>query len=113
MTIEKKTAADARSAARLDQVRANVTDRQIQRQLDEEGFGSGSDISGSYPSPRTVRLTLKLTQEEIAAKFRIPVGTWRNWEQHRVRIEPAGQALLWIMWREPEAALRALQRDAA
>ena len=33
--------------------------------------------------PRTLRRALRLTQEEFAARYRIPVGTLRDWEQGR------------------------------
>ena len=41
------------------------------------------------------------------------VAKLRNWEQNRVAMEPATIALMRILAREPEAALRALRpRDA-
>jgi putative transcriptional regulator len=49
-----------------------------------------------------------MTQERFAEAIRVPVATLRNWEQHRVEPDPAAKALLWILHREPEAALRAL-----
>jgi putative transcriptional regulator len=48
----------------------------------------------------------------MAALLRVPVGTLRNWEQNRFSIDPAVQALLLVLYREPEAALRALGRAA-
>jgi len=50
------------------------------------------------PSPATVRRHLKLTQKDIAALAGVPVATWRNWEQGRVR----------VIWRELDAVRRAL-----
>ena len=41
------------------------------------------------------------------------VAKLRNWEQNRVAMEPATIALMRILAREPEAALRALRRHAA
>jgi putative transcriptional regulator len=38
----------------------------------------------------------------------IPLATLRNWEQARVEPDPAARALLRILDREPQAALRAL-----
>jgi putative transcriptional regulator len=35
------------------------------------------------PRIRTLRRALKLTQEEFAARYHIPVGTLRHWEQGR------------------------------
>jgi putative transcriptional regulator len=32
---------------------------------------------------RLIRRALRLTQEEFAARYRIPLGTLRDWEQNR------------------------------
>ena len=44
--------------------------------------------------------------EGFANTLGIPVATLRNWEQNRVAMEPATIALMRILAREPEAALR-------
>ena len=54
-----------------------------------------------------------MSQREFADTLGVPVATLRNWEQNRVAMEPATIALMRILAREPEAALRALRRDAA
>jgi putative transcriptional regulator len=54
------------------------------------------------PSTRTLRRALGLTQEEFAARFQIPIGTLRDWEQGRA--EPDQTA---------RACLRAIAGDAA
>lgn len=33
------------------------------------------------PNPRRIRERLKLTQEQFAAQFEVPLGTLRDWEQ--------------------------------
>jgi putative transcriptional regulator len=60
------------------------------------------------PSPATIRRRLGMTQEQFAATIRVPLATLRNWEQGRVQPDPAARALLTVIEREPEAALRAL-----
>jgi putative transcriptional regulator len=50
-----------------------------------------------------------MTQAELSALLHVPLGTLRNWEQNRFSIDPAVQALLLVLYREPEAALRALR----
>ncbi len=44
---------------------------------------------GRFPSPlppsRIIRRALGLTQEEFAARYRIPLGTLRDWEQQSTR----------------------------
>ena len=64
-------------------------------------------------SPWYIRKRLGMSQREFANTLGIPVATLRNWEQNRVAMEPATIALMRILAREPEAALRALGRRAA
>jgi putative transcriptional regulator len=61
---------------------------------------------------KLVRERLRMTQTELAALLHVPLGTLRNWEQKRFSIDPAVQALLVVLYREPEAALRALRHAA-
>jgi len=63
------------------------------------------------PSPKVVRQALGLSQEEFAARFRIPVGTLRDWEQGRVEPDQAARAYLMVIARIPDAVSKAL--DAA
>lgn len=64
-------------------------------------------------SPRGLRVRLGMTQPEMAAALGIPLGTWRNWEQGRVSLEPAAVALLRVVSRAPDAALAALSPPEA
>jgi putative transcriptional regulator len=61
--------------------------------------------------PRTVTLRrlLKLSQEEFAARFHIPAGTLRDWEQGRCEPDAAARAYLRVIAREPEMVRRALE----
>jgi len=63
------------------------------------------------PNPKVVRRALGLSQEEFAARFRIPVGTLRDWEQRRVEPDQAARAYLMVIARIPDAVSKAL--DAA
>ena len=79
----------------------------------------GEDPDSPRPAGRlvvpaaAVRAKLGMTQPAFAELIGIPVGTLRNWEQDRVTPDPAARALLLILAREPEAALRALGGEAA
>jgi len=42
------------------------------------------------PRAKTLRRALGLTQEEFAARFQIPLGTLRDWEQGRAEPEAPG-----------------------
>jgi len=90
MAITKMTA-DAIKARPSRRNRAKIeatTEDDIRRQMIEDGENPDEEVFG------------------LVAKL-------RNWEQNRVAMEPATIALMRILAREPEAALRALRRRAA
>jgi putative transcriptional regulator len=55
-----------------------------------------------------IRTELKLSQAAFAAKFGIPPGTLRDWEQRRRSPEGPARVLLKVIKEEPEAVARAL-----
>jgi len=61
------------------------------------------------PQARVIRRALHLTQEEFAARYHIPVGTLRDWEQGRVEPDQPARAYLRAIAGDPEAVLRALE----
>ena len=60
------------------------------------------------PQARVIRRALGLSQEEFAARFRIPLGTLRDWEQGRKAPDAAAQAYLTVIGRNPNAVAEAL-----
>ena len=62
------------------------------------------------PNVRALRKKLKLTQEEFASRFRLPLGTIRDWEQGAHRPDMAAQVLLTVIANDPDAVTRALKR---
>jgi len=60
------------------------------------------------PRIKIIRRALRLSQEEFAARYRIPVGTLRDWEQGRYEPDAAARAYLHVIAREPEMVRRAL-----
>ena len=60
------------------------------------------------PDAKSVRTKVGLSQSEFAQLIGVKVATLRNWEQHRRQPTGPAAALLTIVEREPEAALRAL-----
>lgn len=50
---------------------------------------------------KRLRERLGLTQEEFAARYRIPVGTLRDWEQRRKLPDAPARAYLTIIARDP------------
>jgi putative transcriptional regulator len=61
------------------------------------------------PRAKLVRRALGLTQEEFAARFQIPLGTLRDWEQGAAEPDQAARAYLTVIGRDPDAVRRALR----
>lgn len=68
------------------------------------------------PQAKIIRRALGLSQEDFAARYQIPLGTLRDWEQGRVEPDQAARAYLKVIAREPETVREVLdqsrQRDA-
>lgn len=62
------------------------------------------------PRTKTLRRALGLTQEEFAARYRIPVGTLRDWEQGRTEPDRPARAYLRAIAGDAEGVWRALER---
>jgi putative transcriptional regulator len=60
------------------------------------------------PRVRTLRRALGLTQEEFAARYEIPLGTLRDWEQGRTEPDQPARAYLKVIASNPEEVSRAL-----
>lgn len=63
------------------------------------------------PRIKTMRRALGLTQEEFAARYHIPLGTLRDWEQGRTEPDQPARAYLTVIARDPEGVRRALQQS--
>jgi putative transcriptional regulator len=61
------------------------------------------------PRIKTLRHALRLTQEEFAARYRIPLGTLRDWEQGRSEPDQPARAYLTVIAHDPEGVRQALQ----
>ena len=60
------------------------------------------------PRVKIIRRALGLSQEDFAARFHIPLGTLRDWEQGRKVPDAAARAYLIVIGRNPEAVRQAL-----
>jgi putative transcriptional regulator len=88
-----------------------TTEDDIRRHAIEDGEDPDAPLAHhelTIPA-RAVREKLGLSQEAFAKALNIPVGTIRNWEQNRVKPDPAARALLLILYRQPKVALDALR----
>ena len=61
------------------------------------------------PRAKIVRRALGLSQEEFAARFHIPIGTLRDWEQGRKDPDAAARAYLVVIGKNPRAVAKALE----
>jgi putative transcriptional regulator len=66
------------------------------------------DAQPLTPRLKIIRRALGLTQEEFAARFQIPLGTLRDWEQGAKEPDRAARAYLRAIAGDPAAVLRAL-----
>jgi putative transcriptional regulator len=57
---------------------------------------------------KAIRRRLNLSQGQFSARFGIPVGTLRDWEQYRRVPEGPARVLLTVIAKEPKAVERAL-----
>jgi putative transcriptional regulator len=61
------------------------------------------------PRVKIIRRALGLTQEQFAARFRIPLGTLRDWEQGVAQPDQSARAYLTVIARDPDAVRKALE----
>ena len=83
-----------------------TTEQQIALQQREDDKEAMQDMA-RYA--RRVRGQLGLTQVELARRINVPQETIRNWEQEKRCPTGAARALLKVLDRAPEAALRILK----
>jgi putative transcriptional regulator len=72
-------------------------------------------LAGMKQTPRLkiIRRALGLTQEEFAARYQIPLGTLRDWEQGAAEPDQAARAYLRAIAGDPAAVQNALQAPPA
>ena len=63
------------------------------------------------PRTKTLRRALGLTQEAFAARYHIPLGTLRDWEQGRTEPDQPARAYLTVIARDPDRILRMLNAE--
>jgi putative transcriptional regulator len=61
------------------------------------------------PRTKTMRRALGLTPEAFAARYRIPLGTLRDWEQGTAEPDQTARAYLAVIARDPDMVLRTLE----
>lgn len=93
--FDAMTEAERREAARSDPDAQPITPDNVGRMK-------------RTPQVKVIRRALALSQEEFSARFHIPLGTLRDWEQGRKDPDAAARAYLVVIGRDPEAVRAAL-----
>lgn len=114
--IVRKTLAQIRAegGGRFDKEKFDsFTDADIERMIDEDpDLAPRTETLLSYFEARDVRAKLGLSQQKFAKKLGLPLAMVRRWERDGTPVAPVVQALLRILDRIPEPALRALDEPA-
>jgi putative transcriptional regulator len=74
-----------------------------------------SDLKRMWRTPQVkiIRRALGLTQEEFSARYRIPLGTLRDWEEGRTEPDQPATAYLRVIAAEPTTTAKALEQSAS
>jgi putative transcriptional regulator len=91
-----------------------MTDEEILKAALSDPDAQPLDVSRLKPVPRvrSLRLGLRLTQEEFSERYHIPVGTLRDWEQGRSVPDAPARAYLEVIAAQPEMVAKAFERAA-
>lgn len=65
------------------------------------------------PRVKVMRRALQLTQEEFSARYHIPIGTLRDWEQGCSEPDQPAKAYLKVIAADPQRTAEALAKGAA
>ncbi|HEX5226772.1 MAG TPA: helix-turn-helix domain-containing protein [Bryobacteraceae bacterium] len=81
--------------------RAALADPDAQPLTDADGMKA-------VPRVKIIRRALRLTQEEFSERYRVPLGTLRDWEQGRSEPDQPTRAYLTVIARNPKGIARML-----
>ena len=93
--LDAMTEQEIEAAARSDPDAQPLTKKQLNRMR-------------RIPFAKHVRWMVGLSQLEFATRYHIPIGTLRDWEQGRTKLDQAARAYLTVIVRKPEAVREAL-----
>ena len=94
--LDAMTLAEKHAAALSDPDNRSLTDADMKRMK-------------RTPRAKIIRRALGLSQEDFAARYHIPLGTLRDWEQGRAEPDQAARAYLTVIAREPDVVRTALK----
>ncbi|MBT3533392.1 MAG: helix-turn-helix domain-containing protein [Rhodospirillaceae bacterium] len=87
-----------------DEIRRAAQDDPDNRELTDAELAEFKPVADA----KLIRQSMGLTQEDFARKFQIPIGTLRDWEQHRTEPDKAAQNFLKVVSVTPETVVQAL-----
>ena len=93
---------------RIDPARVDATTEAEIAAQEREDEDEDEAMQDMARYARRVRRRLGLTQTELARRIDVPHETIRNWEQGKRRPTGAARALLRVLDKAPETALRVL-----
>lgn len=102
-------------ADKTDWQRLNgMTEAQVEAAAQADGDNpplSSEELAGfkPVPNPKAIRVHLHMTQEEFARRFRVPLGTLRDWEQGARQPDSAAKSYLRVIAHNPQAVIQALE----
>lgn len=82
---------------------------------DAIAYAQGDRTRGREAKPvdvKAIRTAMKLTQDEFARKYRLPVGTLRDWEQRRSQPDSGSKIYLRMIEADPARVLEIVERVA-
>ena len=109
-----KTTASGKTANRLRAMSTEAIERAALADPDAQPL-SEADFKRMKRTPQAkiIRRALELTQEEFAARYHIPLGTLRDWEQGRAEPDQPTRAYLTLIARDPDHVNRTLNHRSA
>src|SRR5277367_7152780 len=109
MTLPSKVSKTITSEKMLRPMSAGAIERAARGDRDAQPL-SHADLKRMKRTPQAkiIRRALELTQEQFAARFHIPLGTLRDWEQGRAMPDRPTQAYLTVIARIPIEVQHAL-----
>lgn len=104
-----KTTTSGKTANRLRPMTTEAIERAARADRDAQPL-TETDLKRMKRTPqaKVIRRALELTQEEFAARYHIPLGTLRDWEQGRAEPDQPTRAYLTLIARDPERVNRTL-----
>jgi putative transcriptional regulator len=92
--------------ARLDAMTDEENERNIASDPDSPPLMTGAMMAAG--AVRVIRQRLVITQAEFSARYRMPIGTLRDWEQNRKQPDSTAISYLRVISKEPEVVAKAL-----